>query len=204
MLAEQEKMIMQLTEEKLSLSSEKARLEVSSKLTNAYDVEKMRAEAEAAIQVAKELTEKVSQERNYLHRQKIELENMRRNMNEREKELDDKEVELECLMKDTQQKLKDDKRVLTEARMMENMYKERLQELQHQWTSVATREKKLAEEKVLLSKERLGLYTQSKTNKNCVLCKADGQMSHDNILPFSMHDLNLSNKVSRFFYFVNL
>lgn len=191
MLAEQEKMIMQLTEEKLLLSSQKARNEVSSKLTNTYETEKIKAEAEAAIQVAKELTEKVHLERSYLNRQKIELETLKRNLTERERELDDKQVELEFLVQDTQRKLKDDKRVLTEAKMMENMYKERLQELQQQWTSITNREKKLAEEKVFLSKERLGLYTQAKINKNCGLCKADGQMQEP-ILPFNFQDLHLS------------
>lgn len=191
MLAEQEKMIMQLTEEKLQLSSEKARIQVSSKLTNTYDTERIKAEAEAAIQVAKELTEKVHQERNYLNRQKAELETLKRNIMERERELDDKQVELEFLVQDTQRKLKDDKRVLSEAKIMENMYKERLQELQQQWTSITNRERKLAEEKVLLSKERLALYTQSKINKNCGLCKADGQMQEP-ILPFSIQDLHLS------------
>lgn len=165
---------MQLTEEKLQLSSEKARIEISGKLTNNYEIEKIKFEAETAIQVAKELTEKVTAERNDLFRQKNEVEAMRRRLDEREKIVDDKEVELESLMQEAQKKLKLDKRMLTEAKTMENIYKERLQELQQIRASVIQREKKLAEEKVLLSKERLTLYSSTKSNKSgCVLCKSD-------------------------------
>lgn len=164
---------MQLTEEKLQLSSEKARIQVSGKLINNYDIEKIKLEAETAIQVAKELTEKVNAERSHLFRQKKEVEALGRNFAEREKDLNDKETELECLMQEAQRKLKEDKRVLTEAKMMENMYKERLQELQHHWASVTSKEKKLAEEKVLLSKERLSLYSSTKCKKGCILCRSD-------------------------------
>ncbi|KAJ8941282.1 hypothetical protein NQ318_016947 [Aromia moschata] len=70
LLAEQEKMILQLTEEKLQLSAEKARIETSKQLTNNYESERIKTEAETAIQVTKELTLKLNQERNQLIRQK--------------------------------------------------------------------------------------------------------------------------------------
>lgn len=164
---------MQITEEKLRLSSEKARIEVSGKLTNNYEIEKMKFEAETAIQVAKELTDKITAERNDLYRQKSEMETFKKKVDDREKELDEKEVELEGLMQEAQKKLRQDKRMLTEAKMMESIYKERLQELQQLRALVTKREKKLAEEKVVLSKERLALYSTGKNSSGCALCKSD-------------------------------
>ncbi|KAG5896351.1 hypothetical protein JTB14_005829 [Gonioctena quinquepunctata] len=174
LLAEQEKIIQQLTEEKLQISAQKSRIETSSKLSVNFEAEKMKREAETAIQVTKELTEKVSQERESLYRQKTELESLRRILTEKERELAEKEADLDFLTRDTNGKLKENQKVLAEAKRMENIYKERLQELQNQWVSISSREKKLAEEKIQLSKERLALYTCMKTSKSCVLCKPDG------------------------------
>lgn len=170
-------MIMQLTEEKLQLTSEKARIEVSGKLTNDYEIEKIKFEAETAIQVAKELSQKVARERDYLFKQKKDVEDLQRNLSERETELSEKETELEYFMKEAKKKLDQDKTVLTETRMMENIYKERLHELKILQASIANREKKLAEEKVQLSKERLSLYSASNNNKTCMLCKSEKRKS---------------------------
>nr|XP_023014910.1 fas-binding factor 1-like [Leptinotarsa decemlineata] len=180
LLAEQEKMITQLTEEKLLISTEKVRLETSSKLTTNFEAEKAKREAETAIQVTKELTEKVNQEREALFRQKSELETARRNLADRERELTEKETELDLLVQETNRKLKENRKLLTNAKRVENIYNERLQELQNQWVSISNREKKLSEEKIQLSKERLALYTSSKTSKtkNCVLCKPEEVLLH--------------------------
>ncbi|CAG9859178.1 unnamed protein product [Phyllotreta striolata] len=174
LLAEQEKLIMQLTEEKLQLAAEKAKFETTSKLTNSYEVERAKAEAEAAIEEAKQLSTRLNQERHALQRQKGELQALRHGLSERERELEDKEAELEYLMQDAQKKLKEDKHVLAEAKRMESMYKERMKELQGQWAVLSKREKKLAEEKMQLSKERLAIYTSLKASKDCVLCNAGG------------------------------
>lgn len=77
LLAEQERVTMQLTEERLKLSAEKSRIEVSAKLVNNYEVEKVKTEAETAVQVAKELTEKLNLERSFVQKQKIELNSFR-------------------------------------------------------------------------------------------------------------------------------
>lgn len=160
------------------MSAEKARIETSNKLSNNYESEKIKAEAEMAIQVAKDLSQKVSQERDFLYRQKSDIENLRRELADRERELQDKEINLEYLIENTQRKINDDKKIINEAKKLENKYKERLQELQNQWATLADREKKLAEEKVLLSKERLALYTTMKQSKNCVLCKGNDLPVH--------------------------
>nr|CAH7725765.1 unnamed protein product [Callosobruchus chinensis] len=177
LLAEQEKTMLQLTEEKLQLQKERTRFETSCKLTNTYEIERIKAEAESAIQTAKELTEKVNNERTQLQRQRNELDSLKRNLVERDREIEEKEIELEFLVQDAQTKLKEDKKVLIEAKRMESLYKERLLELQSQAALLSSREKKLAEEKVLLSRERVALYTQLKSNKNCALCKADEDSS---------------------------
>ncbi|KAJ8916900.1 hypothetical protein NQ315_013369 [Exocentrus adspersus] len=173
LLAEQEKIIAQLTEEKLKLSAEKARVETSNKLINSYESEKIKAEAEIAIQTAKDLSEKINEERRYMARQKKEVETLKRQLADRERELQDKESNLEYLIDNTQRKINNERKIIDEAKKLENRYKERLQELQNQWLALTEREKKLNEEKVLLSKERLTLYTAMKQNKNCVLCKAN-------------------------------
>lgn len=78
MLAEQEKIILQLTEEKLTMSAEKARYDTSSKLNVQFDTQKAKAELEAAIQVAKEATEMTDRERETLQRRISEVESLKR------------------------------------------------------------------------------------------------------------------------------
>ncbi|CAG9833786.1 unnamed protein product [Diabrotica balteata] len=177
LLTEQERLLMQVTEEKLQLASEKAKFETSTKLVNSYEVERAKAEAETAISEAKNLTDRLNQERNLLQRQKCEMAALKQNLTERERELEDKEAELEFLMQDSHKKLKEDKQVLVEAKRMETTYKEKLKELQTQWALLCSREKKLAEEKILLSRERLALYTSLKASKDCILCSTGEEIS---------------------------
>ncbi|CAG9761485.1 unnamed protein product [Ceutorhynchus assimilis] len=178
LLAEQEQVTMQLTEEKLKLSAEKSRIQVSAKLVSNYEVEKVKTEAETAIQVAKELTEKLNLERSFVQRQKVELDSFRNKLMEKERELLEKEETLEEVKRTVQQKTNEDRRVIQETRHLEIRYKEKLSELQKQAISLSNREKKLAEEKLLISKERLTLYTTIKTQnacKKCPLCIAEDE-----------------------------
>ncbi|XP_050301489.1 fas-binding factor 1 isoform X2 [Anthonomus grandis grandis] len=176
LLAEQERITMQLTEEKLKLVAEKSKLDVSAKLVNSYEIEKIKTEAETAINVAKELTEKLNMERNSVLRQKSELESLRQQLLEKERNLIEREEYLELNRQSMQQKSLEDKRLVQETKFLENRYKEKLQELQSQAMSLSNREKKLAEEKLLVSKERLNLYTsmKSQTGANkCMLCRTE-------------------------------
>ncbi|XP_066249806.1 fas-binding factor 1 [Euwallacea similis] len=175
LLAEQEKIMLQLTEEKLQLSAEKSRLQVSAKLVNNYEVEKIKTEAETAVQVARELTEKLNLERSFVQKQKIDLETFRNKLMEKERDLIEREETLEDSRRVLQHKSNEDKRLTQEAKYLENRYKEKLQELQAQAMSLANREKKMAEEKILLSKERLVLYTSGKLHSNCGLCTAENE-----------------------------
>ncbi|XP_076272756.1 uncharacterized protein LOC143204166 [Rhynchophorus ferrugineus] len=185
LLAEQARITAQLTEEKLRINAEQARLKVSSTLVTDYEVQKVKTEAETAIQVAKELTEKLNRERETVHRQKVELENFRRRLVEKERDLSDREEELEDLRREINQRIIDDRKMTQEAKFLEAKYKEKLIELQEKTTSLSNREKKLAEEKLLISKERLNLYTSMKDksgHKKCMLCKAEDDK---NDLPYS-------------------
>ncbi|KAH0998618.1 putative leucine-rich repeat-containing protein DDB_G0290503 [Dendroctonus ponderosae] len=176
MLAEQEKVALELTEAKLKLTSERSRLEVSAKLMNNYEVEKMKTEAETAIQVAKELTDKLNLERTFVQRQKMELQSFRNQLLEKERDLLEREETVEEMSRSIQHKTSENRRVIHETKHLENRYKDKLLELQAQATSLSNREKKLAEEKLLVSKERLGLYTSMKlqaSQKKCMLCQAE-------------------------------
>ncbi|KAJ8941285.1 hypothetical protein NQ318_016950, partial [Aromia moschata] len=109
---------------------------------------------------------------------------LKRSLDDREALLENRETELEYLTQNAQRKINEEKKNYKRR----EKYKDRLQELQNQWMSLSVREKKLAEEKVLLSKERLTLYTTMKQAKGCVLCKAN---END-----TFHDDFLQNRVS--------
>lgn len=169
-LAENEKVIQQLTEEKLAVATEKAKLETSVKLNQSYDASRGKAEIEAALQVAKEATEATDRERLDLIRQKSELEIFKRNLFDREKFIFSKEEELKNISKISEQKYKEGDRCITEAKTIESKGVERMREIQRHAQSLATRERKLAEEKIALSRERVAIHT---TENRCSLCRVD-------------------------------
>ncbi|KAF2887920.1 hypothetical protein ILUMI_18253 [Ignelater luminosus] len=173
MLAEQEKVMLHLTEEKLCVSAEKARLETAAKLNQNYDAQKARAEIDAAIQVAKEATELTDREREALHRQQSEAEILKRNLLDKEHKLALKENELHEMLKNAERKMQDGEKAIREAKTLEAKYNTRLKDIQGQLMSLMNREKKLAEEKISLSKERLSLHNSLRQVKKCSLCAAD-------------------------------
>lgn len=162
----------QLTEEKLSLIAEKSRLETTSKLQASYDTSKGKAEIEAALQVAKEATDLTDREREKLCKKQSELELFKRTLQERERKLYMKEQEVDNLGKIAEQKFKDGEQALLQARVIENRCSERLKDVQRHSHSLANREKKLAEDKIFISKERLAIHNT--TENKCSLCKVDG------------------------------
>ncbi|RZC39276.1 fas-binding factor 1, partial [Asbolus verrucosus] len=180
-LAEQENMILQLTEEKLAASAEKARLETSSKLMN-YDTQRAKTEIDAAIKIAKEATEMADKEREHLHREKCEVERLKRFLLDQERKLSLREVEVENSMRVAEQKISEGEKAISESKTIENKYNERLKDLQNQLVLLSNREKKLAEEKISLSKERFALNTMMRQNKRCSLCAADSQTLNENNL----------------------
>jgi hypothetical protein len=188
-LAEQEKMMLQLTEEKLSLSAEKSRLETSSKLVMNYDAQRAKTEIEAAVQIAREAAELTDKEREQLHREKCEVEKLKRTLLDQERKLSLRENELDNLMKDAERKIGQGEKAIFESKTMENKYNERLKDLQNQLVTLANRERKLAEEKIALSKERLALNTLARQSKKCSLCSADPQKLDEN--NFNISSVNL-------------
>ncbi|XP_044745216.1 fas-binding factor 1 [Coccinella septempunctata] len=174
LLAEQEKMMLQLTEEKLTMSAEKARMETSSKLNVQFDTQKAKAELEAAIQVAKEAAEMTDREREMLQRRILEVESLKRVLKDKERKLTSKEDELSEMLELSERKYQEGERALRDAKMTEAKCNEKMRLLQSQLLQLSAREKKISEEQIALSKERLALNTQLRQKQNCRLCSAEG------------------------------
>lgn len=179
LLAEQERTILQLNEEKLAIASERSRLETSAKLHSNFDAQRTRAEIEAAIQVAKESAEMTDRERANLQRQHIELEKLKRTLVYRERMMEEKERELQSLQNEAERKIQDAEAAVKESKVTEMRCKEQMRSLQLQLNSLGMREKKLSEDKIALSKERLVFYTNAKQRKRCRLCEADSNLNVD-------------------------
>ncbi|XP_017780910.1 PREDICTED: uncharacterized protein PFB0145c [Nicrophorus vespilloides] len=172
-LADQDKMIQEITEQKLALHTEKIKLETSIKLGQNYDSQRAKVEMEAAMQVAKEAAEMTDRERDNLLRQIREVEILKRNLIDREKKVSSRELELEKSLEHANRKNAVGERALEEARMLQINYNERLREIQAQMASLTARERKLAEEKISISRERLALHNNVKQMKKCSLCAID-------------------------------
>lgn len=141
-------------------------------------MEKAKAEAQAAIQIAKESTLATDRERESLHRQQIEVERLKRQLIDRDNELTEKSRELDEMLMNANKKAKDGENAVNESRRLEAVYKERMQELQKQMSLLTHREKKLAEEKLMLSREKLSLYTIAKQSKKCGLCTVENSVEN--------------------------
>lgn len=177
MLAEQERILLQLTEEKLALAVERSKLETAAKLNQNYEPQRVKAEIDAAVQVAKDATEMADKEREQLQRQQIEIETFKRNLIDRERKLEQREIELSKAIRNADKKYKDGERALAEAKNLESNYNDRLRLIQNQLVHLTNREKKLAEEKIALSKERLALNNAFRQRRKCGLCAADDEVS---------------------------
>ncbi|KAL3275778.1 hypothetical protein HHI36_020523 [Cryptolaemus montrouzieri] len=175
LLAEQEKVMLQLTEEKLSVSAEKSRLQTTSKLNVQYDSQKAKAELEAAIQVAKEAAEMTDRERETLQRQICEVESLKRTLQDKERKLNSREIDLARLSQIAEEKSQEGEKALQEAGLIEMRFNERMKQLQFQLLQLSNREKKITEEKISLSKERIALNTLMRQRRTCSLCSTDAQ-----------------------------
>lgn len=171
-MAEQEKVFLQLTEEKLALSAEKSKLTTTIKLNQNYDSQRAKTEVDAAILVAKEAAELTDRERKNLHRQQSEIESLKRNLLDKEEKLMLKENELHELFATAERKGRDGERALAEAKLLEAKFNARLKDIQGQLISLTNREKKLVEEKIAVSKERVALHNLKQVKK-CSLCTAE-------------------------------
>lgn len=186
LLAEQEVKTLQLTEEKLSLSAERSRLETSTKLNQNYDAQRARAEIDAAIEVAQKAAELTDAERRNLQRAQCEVETLKRTLQDRERKLAIREKELESLMEIAEKKSRDGEQAIVRANATQRDYNERLKDIQNQLVCLSNREKKLAEEKVSLSKERIGLQTQMRQLKHSTLRVFEPAPQFDDDFPESI------------------
>ncbi|XP_060534485.1 fas-binding factor 1 homolog [Cylas formicarius] len=175
LLEERESALAQLTEERLRLAAERSRADVSDRLTRGYEIEKIKAEAEAAVDVARELSDRLNRERDLVRRQKADLDRVARTLAEKERELLDREADLE---REASRRWHGGAaapggKFIGEAGRLENMYREKLAEVRSRAVTLTAREKKLTEDKLALSKERTSLYGTLKRDR-CVLCAAEG------------------------------
>lgn len=104
--------------------------------------------------MANEAAQLTDREREKLQRQQYELESIKRNLLDKERKLSMKERELDMLTQKAESKIREGERAMDCAKMLEIKYNERMKELQNQMASLTTREKKMAEEKIELSRER--------------------------------------------------
>ncbi|KAK9887647.1 hypothetical protein WA026_023726 [Henosepilachna vigintioctopunctata] len=201
MLADQERIMLQLTEEKLTISAAKSRLETTSKLNVQYDVQKAKAELDAAMEVAREAAEMTDREREALQKQLCEVESRKRNLQDRERKLASREIELTRLVQAAEAKSQEGEKALEESKIIEMRCNDRMKQLQFQLTQLSNREKKITEEKIALSKERIALNTLIQQKKWCTLCgenqnpenmKGDwnNDFIQDNILHFPRFDVS--------------
>ncbi|KAJ9585643.1 hypothetical protein L9F63_002563, partial [Diploptera punctata] len=172
MLSEQQMLSEQLQQEKLSLASEKSRLETLAKLhgPKSPDIIKIRAELEAALNVAQEASAKAEEEHEKLRIQQQNLVKEKKKLEDFEHEIISRAGELETLTKLAVATREEGKRALEEARRMEFQRSERVADIQKELAELREREKKLEHrsmrKKVFISQERLAL----KHEKNKVLC----------------------------------
>lgn len=188
-LAEQEKSLHELTEEKIQLHSERVRLETASKLNPNYDAQRAKAEVEAAIQVAKEAAEMTDKERENLIKQIREIETLKRTLLDKESRLKNRERDLDVAMEHANRKNLLGEKALEDARIIQMNYNDKLREMQAQISSMNMRERKLAEDKIAISKERLTLHSNARQLKKCGLCAVENHQINED------HESNLSEPV---------
>lgn len=96
----------------------------------------------------------------------------------------------------SEQKYLEGERALKDAKTTESKCNERMRLLQTQLLQLSSREKKISEEQIALSKERLALNTAMRQKQNCRLCSTEilrneGQRS-DWTNEFSNADINIA------------
>lgn len=184
LLREQEKSMLELTEEKLRVSAERTSLETSAKLKHDYDSQKAQKDAEAAIRVAKESTEQTDRERDVLYKQQAEVEALKRSLFDKEQKLNFRESELQSVIEAAERKAAEGERALLESKSSQAKYNERLKQIQRQLGSLANRERKLGEDKIALSRERLAFQSSLREFSRCSLCRSNVKVPRDRVEEF--------------------
>lgn len=163
-MAENEKLNTQIMEAKLTLAAEKSRLETEGLFKKDFDLQKTKVEVEAAIQAAHTVTnlaeverQQIAEERKKLHQERSQFETVERNLKNRE-------IELTSMLQMCDRKKEEAAQMLQESKLLEMKYNEQHKSMQNQLSSLRIREKKLAEDKVNLTRERFSKERQ------CISC----------------------------------
>ncbi|XP_015595254.1 fas-binding factor 1 [Cephus cinctus] len=155
-LKEQERQNKLIAQEREAIASEKAKLEVTSRLKIGSD-DTAKAEIEAALKAAQDAAANANQERQKWRERVSELESQRQILREKESQLVLRAKELEDLTQSALEKREEGLRALREARRIENQNKEKAAQWQLQIEALAQRENKLATDKLALARERLAI-----------------------------------------------
>ncbi|XP_043675933.1 trichohyalin-like isoform X4 [Vespula pensylvanica] len=160
-IKEQERQLGLIAQERETVVTERAKLEVFDRL-KCDDMAK--AELEAAIKAAQNANNRANQERLKWQEKIRELEIQQQQIQGKENELILRAKELENLTQSALTKRDEGIKALKQAHQIDNQHKERLGQLQLQLEVLAQRETKIASEKLHLARERLALRT-SQTEK---------------------------------------
>ncbi|XP_046735798.1 WEB family protein At4g27595, chloroplastic [Diprion similis] len=155
-IKEQERQIKQLSEERNSIATERARLETIQRL-KFDDDDATKAELEAALCTARDATNLANRERQKWRERLNELQIEKQKIKEKENALTLRARELEDLTQSALGKREEGLRALKEAHHLDEQYKVYFGQLQMQSEALAQRENKLAAEKLALARERLAL-----------------------------------------------
>ncbi|XP_065362145.1 trichohyalin [Calliphora vicina] len=173
-LLETQKLQVQLQEERAQLQVEKSKFELEKRLQNNTDVQKERMEVEAAMQVAQDAARKADLERERFYKMQRQLEQQKRDLNDKEHVINVREEELhqellsyrmaERVAQESQQK----------AKMAEQFFQNKLQLLQQRSNEIAEKETNLSQERLLLAQDRIALHalkTKLAQQPKCSLCQ---------------------------------
>lgn len=173
-LLETQNLRVELQEEKAKLQVEKSKFELEKRLQNQTDVQKERMEVEAAMQVAQDAARKADQERERFYKMQRQLEQQKRDLNDKEHMVNVKEEELqqellsyrmaERVAQENQQK----------AKIAEQFYQNKLKLLQERSHELNEKETNLSQERLLLAQDRIALHalkTKLSQQPKCSLCQ---------------------------------
>ncbi|XP_037934357.1 protein FAM184A [Teleopsis dalmanni] len=186
-IAEAQKIAVGLQEERSRLQIERTKIETEKKLQLPNDFENHRLELDSSMQVAADAIKQADAERERFHKMQKQLEHQRRTLIQKENELREREEQLEqelsayCIAERKSQE------ALQKARLTEQTFQKRLQDLQQRLVEVSEKEANLSQERLLMSQERISLQSmkQKMLSYNCPLCKINETNEINQFLPLT-------------------
>ncbi|XP_004522466.1 trichohyalin isoform X1 [Ceratitis capitata] len=176
-LAEAQRALVDLQEEKARVYLERTKIETEQKLQSGHDVEMQRLEMDAVMKVAQDAARQADVERERYHKSLRKLEQQKRELMDKENTLRAKEDELQQETLSFRMAEHKSQEALEAARTAEQNFRAKLQILQQRMSEVGEMEVNLSQERMLLTQERISLQQmkQRLMEKRCALCKMGDQ-----------------------------